>query len=196
MEKVHQSLVFLWNIQLQLLFDAVAIFLKGSSIRLSYLKKDDFIQWNISKNASNCPKQCKRITSMYADIARKILRLHAATDPRWDLLRSKLSGYLHAYQAYKKCSVFLGPSKVMGKIFCHMCMKHTSQVHSIEVPMSGVQARGHFWCSLVQSAPIFEPFLCKYYFFKFLVLNIFCGVNFFLGPVVPWSCGFCRPDAY
>ena len=100
-----------------------------------------------------------------------------------------------AMQAYKKYSVCLGPSKVMGKIFCHMCMmKHTSQVHTWrEVPMydSLGSGQGAFWRSLVQSAPIFEPFLCKYYFFNFLLLNIFCGVNFFsgtcaCGPMVLW----------
>ena len=81
-----------------------------------------------------------------------------------------------------------GTIKRMGKIFCHMCMKHTSQVHSVKSLWAGFRP-GAFWRSLVQSAPIFEPFLCKYYFFNFLVLNIFCGVNFFLGPAVPWSCG-------
>ena len=100
--------------------------------------------------------------------------------------------YKTSSQAYRKCSVCLGPSKVMGKIFCHMCMKHTSQVHSVKSLWAGFRP-GAFWHSLVQSAPIFEPFLCKYYFFNFLVLNIFCRVNFFLGPAVPWSCGFCRP---
>ena len=99
-------------------------------------------------------------------------------------------------QAYKKCSVCLGPSKVMGKIFCHMCMmKHTSQVHTWrEVPMTRwVQARGHFdalWCNLHLYLNLF---CVNIIFFNFLLLNIFCGVNFFLGPAVPWSCGFCRP---
>ena len=94
-----------------------------------------------------------------------------------------------AMQAYKKCSVCLGPSKVMGKIFCHMCMKHTSQV------TLGVQARGHFdalWCNLHLYLNLF---CVNIIFFNFLVLNIFCGVNFFLGPAVSWSCGFCRPVA-
>ena len=30
--------------------------------------------------------------------------------------------------------------------------------------------------------------------FFFSVLKIFCGGNFFLGPAVPRSHGFCRPD--
>ena len=86
-----------------------------------------------------------------------------------------------AMQAYKKCSVCLGPSKVMGKIFCHMCMmKHTSQVHTWrEVPMTRwVQARGHFdalWCNLQLYLNLFcvNIIFLIFYFWTFSVGSIF-----------------------
>ena len=53
-------------------------------------------------------------------------------------------------QAYRKCSVCLGPSKVMGTIFCHMCMKHTSQVHSVKSLWAGFRPGGILM--------LFEPF--------------------------------------
>ena len=93
-------------------------------------------------------------------------------------------------QAYKKCSVCLGPSKVMGKTSCQICARSTHHKHIAWSPYERGSGQGHF-DTLVQSAPIFEPFLCKYYYF--LVLNIFCGVNFFSGTGGPRSCGFCRP---
>ena len=82
-----------------------------------------------------------------------------------------------------------GTIKSNGQNFLsNMCTKHTSQAHSVKFLWAGFRPRA-FWRSLVQSAPIFEPFLCKYYYFLVLVLNIFCGVNFFSGtggPTVLW----------
>ena len=83
-----------------------------------------------------------------------------------------------------------GTIKSNGQNFLsNMCTKHTSQAHSV---MSGVQAKDIFdalWCNLHLYLNLFCVNIIIFYF---LVLNIFCGVNFFLGPAVPWSCGFCR----
>ena len=96
-------------------------------------------------------------------------------------------------QAYKKCSVCLGPSKVMGKIFCQICARSTHHKHiSVKSLWAEFRPRA-FWGSLVQSAPIFEPFLCKYYYFLVFSFEHFLWSQFLGGPAVPRSCGFCRP---
>ena len=98
-----------------------------------------------------------------------------------------------ATQAYKKCSVCLGPSKVMGKIFCQICAWSTHHKHITWSPYERGSGQGHFdalWCNLHLYLKLFCVNIIIFYF---LVLNIFCRVNFFLGPAVPWSCGFCRP---
>ena len=92
-----------------------------------------------------------------------------------------------SHQAYKKCSVCLGPSKVMGKIFCHMCMKHTSQVHSVK-SLSGVQARGHFdalWCNLHLCLNLF---CVNIIFFSFQFWTFSAGSIFFF-----WDLRFHGP---
>ena len=97
-------------------------------------------------------------------------------------------------QAYKKCSVCLGPSKVMGKIFCQICAWSTHHKHIAWSPYERGSGQGHFdalWCNLHLYLNLF---CVNIIIFCFLVLNIFCGVNFFLGPAVPRSCGFCRPE--
>ena len=96
-------------------------------------------------------------------------------------------------QAYKKCSVCLGPSKVMGKIFCQICAWSTHHKHIAWSPYERGSGQGHFdalWCNLHLYLNLFCVNIIIFYF---LVLNIFWGVNFFLGLAVPWSCGFCRP---
>ena len=69
-------------------------------------------------------------------------------------------------QAYKKCSVCLGPSKVMGKIFCQICARRTHHKHIAWSPYKRGSGQGHFdalWCNL------------------HLYLNLFCvNIIFFL----------------
>ena len=89
-----------------------------------------------------------------------------------------------------------GTIKSNGQNFLsNMCMKHTLQAHSVKSLWAGFRPRA-FWRSLVQSAPNMNLFCVNIITFYFLVLNIFCGVNFFLGTAVPRSCGFCRPDLW
>ena len=82
-----------------------------------------------------------------------------------------------------------GTIKSNGQNFLsNMCMKHTSQAHSVKSLWAGFRPRA-FWRSLVQSAPIFEPFLCKYYYFSFFSFEQFLWGQFFFwdrrshGPV-------------
>ena len=101
----------------------------------------------------------------------------------------------HIMPGLQKMFSLSGTIKSNGQNFLsNMCTKYTSQAHSVKSLWAGFRPRA-FWRSLAQSAPIFEP-LCKYYYFYFLVLNIFCWVNFFSGTGGPWSCGFCRPVSY
>ena len=89
-----------------------------------------------------------------------------------------------------------GTIKSNGQNFLsNMCTKHTSQAHSVKSLWAGFRPKA-FWRSLVQSAPIFEPFLCKYYYFLVFSFEHFLRDQFFfLGPAVPRSCGFFRPGS-
>ena len=71
-----------------------------------------------------------------------------------------------------------GTIKSNGQNFLsNMCTKHTSQAHSVKSLWAGFRPRA-FWRSL-QSAPIFEPFLCKYYFLVFTFEHFLRGQFFF-----------------
>ena len=82
-----------------------------------------------------------------------------------------------------------GTIKSNGQNFLsNMCTKHSSQAHNVKSLWAGFRPRA-FWRSLVQSAPIFEPFLCKYYYFVFFSFEHFLRGQFFFwdrrshGPV-------------
>ena len=94
-------------------------------------------------------------------------------------------------QACKKCSACLGPSKVMGKIFCQICTRSTHHKHIAWSPYEQGSGQGHFdalWCNLHLYLNLFCVNNINFYF---LVLNIFCGVTFFFsgtgGPTVLWT---------
>ena len=140
---------------------------------------------------------CRSVCYIRKDVSSRIFSwLHSSSDcnPRYRDMGLQLLCVVTS--GLQKMFSLSGTIKSNGQNFLsNMCMKHTPQAHSVKSLWAGFRPRA-FWRSLVQSAPIFEPFLCKYYYFLFLVLNILCGVNFFLGPAVPRSCGFCRPELH
>ena len=101
----------------------------------------------------------------------------------------KASWLVQCATGLQKMFSLSGTIKSNGQNFLsNMCMKHTSQAHNVKSLWAGFRPRA-FWRSLVQSAPIFEPFLCKYYYFLVFSFEHFLRGQFFSGtggPMVLW----------
>ena len=129
--------------------------------------------------------QCCRIS-----LLRKAPATAEVNQRKYSLQSIVFSGWrAFVYQAYKKCSVCLGPSKVMGKIFCHMCMKHTSQVHSVKSLWAGFRPGGILTLSGAICTYIWTFFCVNIYFLKFFSFEHFLRGQFYsgtCGPMVLW----------
>ena len=179
----------LGSIAFQAVINDVAV--GGTANYWKYVDDLTFAENRLSSELSNLQGDLAN-----SNISQLLVLSHTQKTHFWLIVNASSYVYIWPAPGLQKCSVCLGPSTVMGKIFCQICARSTHHKHIAWSPYERGSGQGHFnalWCNLHLYLNLFCVNIIIFYF---LVLNIFCGVNFFLGPVVPWSCGFCRPGQH